>query len=131
MKNINDTMPRIFAKSGPTVDSFRQNGHRASVFVSVLNINDSEQWPHITRHMPGDVWDICDTEAFPAAPGTRPILPVELCPPSESPVSVRLMTRLQFCRGQAIRPAAALHINKQLQGHRTYFFPGGGSRIGC
>ena len=35
------------------------------------------------------------------------------------------MIRLQFGRGQATRWDELLHINKQLQGHRTYFLPGG------
>lgn len=46
----------------------------------------------------------------------------------------------QFGRGQPIRLDVSLQISKQLQGHRTYFFPVGGflmgwrlkaSKLGC
>ncbi|KAJ8865986.1 hypothetical protein PR048_033510 [Dryococelus australis] len=40
-------------------------------------------------------------------------------------LGARFMMRLQFGRGQAMRWEELLHINRQLQGHRTYFFPGG------
>lgn len=43
----------------------------------------------------------------------------------------KLIILLQVGLGQAIRWDVALHISKQLQGHRTYFFPGGALRIGC
>lgn len=36
----------------------------------------------------------------------------------------------QFGLGQITREAVAEHVNKQLQGHLTYFFPGGGSAMG-
>ena len=36
----------------------------------------------------------------------------------------------QFCLGQAILTAEARQISKQLHGHLTYFFPGGGALIG-
>lgn len=129
MKTISDPIPRTLAKWGPTVDNFRQNGHRASVLAKVLNIKDSVQCPHITRHMPGDEWVIWGIEEGGKPPG--PFRPgIELGTPSESGFSERVMTRLQFCLGQAIRAADALQINKQLQLHRTYFLPVGGSRIG-
>lgn len=42
----------------------------------------------------------------------------------------RLMMRLQFGRGQATRCEELLQINRQLHGHRTYFFPGGAFLMG-
>jgi hypothetical protein len=48
----------------------------------------------------------------------------------ESGPSARLMILLQFCRGHAILSADPLQMRRQLHGHRTYFLPGGGSRIG-
>jgi hypothetical protein len=42
----------------------------------------------------------------------------------------RLIILLQFGLGHATRCEELLHINKQLHGHRTYFFPGGAFRIG-
>lgn len=41
------------------------------------------------------------------------------------------MILLQLGLGQAILWDVALHINRQLQGQRTYFFPGGAFLIGC
>lgn len=46
-------------------------------------------------------------------------------------LGARLIIRLQFGLGQAIRCEELLHISRQLHGHRTYFFPGGAFRIGC
>lgn len=46
-------------------------------------------------------------------------------------LGARLIIRLQFGRGQAIRCDELLHMSRQLQGHRTYFLPGGAFRIGC
>ena len=37
---------------------------------------------------------------------------------------------LQFKRGQEILTLFFLQIRRQLQGHRTYFFPGGAFLIG-
>jgi len=45
-------------------------------------------------------------------------------------LGAKLMIRLQFGLGQAIRCDELLHMSKQLHGHRTYFFPGGAFRIG-
>ncbi len=36
----------------------------------------------------------------------------------------------QLGRGQAMRLDEALQMSRQLQGHRTYFFPTGAARIG-
>ena len=36
----------------------------------------------------------------------------------------------QFGLGQMTLVAVAEHVNRQLQGQRTYFFPGGGADIG-
>lgn len=41
------------------------------------------------------------------------------------------MIRLQLGLGHAIRCDELLHMSKQLQGQRTYFFPGGAFLIGC
>lgn len=46
-------------------------------------------------------------------------------------LGARLIIRLQFGLGQAIRCEELLHMSRQLHGHRTYFFPGGAFRIGC
>lgn len=46
-------------------------------------------------------------------------------------LGARLMMRLQLGRGQAMRCDELLQINKQLQGQRTYFLPGGAFLIGC
>jgi hypothetical protein len=43
----------------------------------------------------------------------------------------RLIIRLQFGRGQATRCDELLQISRQLQGHLTYFFPGGAFLMGC
>lgn len=43
----------------------------------------------------------------------------------------RLIMRLQFGLGHATLWEELLQINKQLQGHLTYFLPGGALRIGC
>lgn len=45
-------------------------------------------------------------------------------------LGARLIIRLQFGLGHAIRCEELLHISKQLQGQRTYFFPGGAFRMG-
>lgn len=42
----------------------------------------------------------------------------------------KLMILLQSARGQAMRCDEDLQISKQLQGHRTYFLPGGAFLIG-
>lgn len=42
----------------------------------------------------------------------------------------RLMILLQLARGQAMRWDDDLQINRQLQGQRTYFLPGGAFLIG-
>lgn len=46
-------------------------------------------------------------------------------------LGARLIIRLQFGLGQAIRCEELLHMSRQLQGHRTYFFPGGAFLMGC
>lgn len=46
-------------------------------------------------------------------------------------LGARLIIRLQFGLGQAIRCEELLHMSRQLHGHRTYFFPGGAFRMGC
>ena len=128
---MSDTIPRYLAKSGPTDDSLRQKGHLAREFVSELNMNESEQWPHITRHIPGE--DAVADDAGGWSPPALKLLPSRNKEESAfgSFCLFVLMILLQLALGQAIRPAVALHTNKQLQGHRTYFFPVGGSRIGC
>lgn len=45
-------------------------------------------------------------------------------------LGAKLIIRLQFGRGQAIRWDELLQISKQLHGQRTYFLPGGAFRIG-
>lgn len=72
-----------------------------------LTKNVSEQWPHVTRHIPGND----DTGGVTG-------------------LGAKLMIRLQFGRGQAIRCDELLQISRQLHGHRTYFLPGGAFRIG-
>lgn len=42
----------------------------------------------------------------------------------------RLIILLQCGRGHAMRTDILLQINRQLQGHRTYFLPGGALLIG-
>lgn len=119
-------MPRPLAKSGPTEDTFLQCGHRARAFVSVLNCKETQnenpakhncglaltrkvswQWPQVTRHMPGMV-------------GTGGV----------TGLGARLMILLQLGLGQAILWEELLQMSKQLQGHLTYFLPGGAFRIG-
>lgn len=68
----------------------------------------SEQWPQVTRHMPGMV-------------GTGGV----------TGLGARLMILLQLGLGQAIRCDELLQINKQLHGQRTYFLPAGAFRMGC
>lgn len=46
-------------------------------------------------------------------------------------LGAKLMMRLQFGRGHAIRCDEFLQMSKQLHGQRTYFLPGGALRIGC
>lgn len=67
----------------------------------------SEQWPHVTRHIPGND----DTGGVTG-------------------LGAKLIIRLQFGRGQAIRWDELLQMSKQLHGQRTYFLPGGAFRIG-
>lgn len=69
--------------------------------------NVSWQKPHVTLHIPGIV-------------GTGGV----------TGEGARLMMRLQFGRGQATRCEEDLQINRQLQGHRTYFLPGGAFLMG-
>lgn len=45
-------------------------------------------------------------------------------------LGARLIILLQFGLGQAILCDELLHINRQLQGQRTYFLPGGAFLIG-
>lgn len=45
-------------------------------------------------------------------------------------LGAKLIIRLQFGRGQAIRCDELLQINRQLHGQRTYFLPGGALRMG-
>lgn len=73
-----------------------------------LTKNVSEQWPHVTRHIPGNE----DTGGVTG-------------------LGAKLIIRLQFGRGQAIRCDELLQMSKQLHGHRTYFLPGGAFRMGC
>lgn len=73
-----------------------------------LTKNVSEQWAQVTRCIPGIV-------------GTGGV----------TGLGAKLMMRLQFGLGQAIRCDEFLQIRRQLHGHRTYFFPGGALRIGC
>lgn len=155
-----NTIPRPLAKSGPTEDILRQCGHRAKALFNVLNWknwviyeifidfnvttfvsvcqmfvsvtlhiymshsvylfyiflfilyqltkNVSWQWAQPTLHMPG-----IDRTGGVMGLGAR------------------LIIRLQFGLGQAIRCEELLHISRQLQGHRTYFFPGGAFLMGC
>lgn len=68
----------------------------------------SAQWAHVTLHIPG-------TDETGGVTG----------------LGAKLIIRLQFGRGHAIRCDELLQISKQLHGHRTYFLPGGAFRIGC
>lgn len=68
----------------------------------------SEQWPHVTRHIPGN--DVTG---------------------GVTGLGAKLIIRLQFGRGHAIRCDELLQMSKQLHGHRTYFLPGGAFRMGC
>lgn len=43
----------------------------------------------------------------------------------------KLMILLQLALGQAMRWDDDLQMSRQLQGQRTYFFPGGAFLIGC
>lgn len=72
-----------------------------------LTKNVSWQCPQVTLHIPGMV-------------GTGGV----------TGDGARLIIRLQFGLGQATRCDELLHINKQLQGQRTYFLPGGAFLIG-
>jgi hypothetical protein len=45
-------------------------------------------------------------------------------------LGAKLMMRLQFGLGQATRNDELLQMSKQLQGHRTYFLPGGAFLMG-
>lgn len=83
-------------------------------------MNESSQWPHVTRHIPG----VDDGNG--ANPGALPVRDW----PGVSGLSVKLIIRLQFCRGQAILKAEDLQMRRQLHGHLTYFFPLGASRMG-
>lgn len=75
--------------------------------METLTKNVSEQWPHVTRHIPGND----DTGGVTG-------------------LGAKLIIRLQFGRGQAIRWDELLQMSKQLHGQRTYFLPGGAFRIG-
>lgn len=149
----------FFAKSAPTDEIRRQWGHLANALVRVLNWKNifeklkfnqkimrlpkklkiylssdkqhdycwflremknfaeeiymmltrkvSWQWPQVTRHIPGIV-------------GTGGV----------TGLGAKLIIRLQFGLGHATRCEELLHINKQLQGQRTYFLPGGAFLIG-
>lgn len=127
-------MPRLRVNSGPTDDTLRQCGHLANALCNVLNWSEkivqnslkkiieslrskasgrltknvSEQWPHVTRHIPGND----DTGGVTG-------------------LGAKFMIRLQFGRGHAILCDELLQIRRQLHGHRTYFLPGGAFRIGC
>lgn len=99
-------MARVRANEGPTDETFLQCGQRASALLRILNRNVSLQCAQVTRLVPGG----------------RMV--------TETLTGPRLMIRLQFGRGQAIRCEEALHIKRQLQGHRTYFLPGGAAFMG-
>lgn len=73
-----------------------------------LTKNVSEQWPQVTRHIPG-------------IEGTGGV----------TGLGAKLIIRLQFGRGHAILWDEFLQISRQLHGHRTYFLPGGAFRMGC
>jgi len=75
--------------------------------IHKLTKNVSWQCAQVTRHIPG-------TE------GTDWL----------AVLGDKFMILLQVGRGQAMRCEVALQISKQLQGHLTYFFPGGALRIG-
>ena len=91
----------------------RQWGHLASALFNVLNRKVSWQCAHVTRHIPGTLFGATE-------------------PPLAGVVGLgaRLMIRLQFGLGQAMRWDVALQISRQLQGQRTYLRPGGALRIG-
>lgn len=73
----------------------------------ILTKNVSAQWAHVTLHIPG-------TEETGGVTG----------------LGAKLIIRLQFGRGQAIRCDELLQMSKQLHGHLTYFLPGGAFRMG-
>lgn len=77
------------------------------MFLKMLTRNVSEQWPQHTRRIPG-------------IGGTGGV----------TGEGAKLIILLQLGLGHAIRCDELLHINKQLQGHRTYFLPGGALRMG-
>ena len=76
--------------------------------VKILTKKLSWQWAQTTLHIPGTLgtgfWG--------------------------GPDGARLITLLQFCLGHAILTLVFLQIKRQLQGHLTYFRPGGAFRIG-
>lgn len=73
----------------------------------ILTKKVSWQWAHVTLHIPGAV-------------GTGGV----------TGLGAKLIMRLQFGLGQAILCDELLQIKRQLQGHLTYFLPGGAFRIG-
>jgi len=111
--SIKKMMARVLANSGPTLVTLRQWGHLASALFNVLNRKVSWQCAHVTRHIPGTLFGATE-------------------PPLAGVVGLgaRLMIRLQFGLGQAMRWDVALQISRQLQGQRTYLRPGGALRIG-
>lgn len=87
-------------------DSLKR-AEKKQVIFSLVTRKVSEQWPQVTRHIPG-------------IDGTGGV----------TGLGAKFIIRLQFGRGHAMRCDELLHISKQLHGHRTYFLPGGAFRIG-
>lgn len=109
-KNIR---PRALANSLPTELFFSQCGHLASWLTNELNKNVSPQWPQFTLHIPG-------TGEMSLVAGL--FLDVGL---------YKTIILWHDWRGHEILCAVDLQMSKQLQGHLMYFWPGGGSLMGC
>lgn len=91
------------------VVSYKKSVYHLIVIESKVLITRkvSWQWAQMTLHMPGKV-------------GTGGV----------TGDGAKLMILLQSGRGQAMRWEDDLQIRRQLQGQRTYFFPGGAFLIG-
>lgn len=78
-----------------------------SITINYVTKKVSEQWPQVTRQIPGIV-------------GTGGV----------TGLGAKFIMRLQLGRGQAMRCDVDLQIKRQLHGQRTYFFPAGALRMG-
>lgn len=106
---------RLRGNALPTDDILLQCGH----FASVLNLTSIHrkvlpQCPHTTRVPSG-----CTGMAGWAG-----------CSSGISITGPKFIIRLQLGLGHSMRRDVSLQMSRQLQGHRTYFFPAGGFLIG-